>query len=123
MQTTHIQIQPGAIATFDAEPTPAEIETLRDVAEWFASPIETFLIVNSLDIPPAVRARVRECMVKGAYRTAVNLVPDFLRDAFRRIVNEAAYQARVKNQPFDPDAEYMPTTGKTDPRQSKNSRL
>lgn len=119
----HIQIQPGAIAAFDAEPTPAEIETLRDVAEWFASPIETFLAVNALDIPPAVRARVRECIVKGAYRTAVGLVPDFLQDAFRRIVNEIAYQRRNAGQYIDPDADYMPTAGKADPRQSKNSRL
>lgn len=99
------------------------LETFPEPELLMLSPVETFLTVNDLDIPPTVRARVRECIVKGAYRTAVELVPDFLQDAFRRIVNEAAYQRRNAGQYIDPDAEYMPTAGKADPRQSKNSRL
>lgn len=99
----HVEIQSGAIATFKGEPTPEAIEALRNVAEHFASPIETFLSVNSIDIQPAVRARVRECLVKGEVKAAIDLVPDFLQDAFRRMLNEAEYQRRVKGQVFKSD--------------------
>lgn len=98
---THVQIKPGAIATFEGEPTPEAIETLRDVVEHFTSPIETFLSVNGIDIPHTARARIRECLLKGATQAAIDLVPDFLQDAFRRILSEVAYQKRVKDQIFE----------------------
>lgn len=65
------------------------------------TPIETFLSVNGIDIPHTARARIRECLLKGATQAAIDLVPDFLQDAFRRILSEVAYQKRVKDQIFE----------------------
>lgn len=89
--------------------------------------IETFLTVNALDLPERSRAKLRESAVKAIQDDKAPICtthcPEHLRDAFRRIVIEAAYQTRVKGQRFDANLDYMPTGGKTDPRQSKNSRL
>lgn len=84
--------------------------------------IETFLTVNAAEIGPKTRARIRECVAKGATRTATELVPDYLQDAFRGII-EQMYRERVAGQKVNPKAEVMPTPGKPDSRMSKNSRL
>lgn len=87
-----------------------------------ANAIDTFLSVNAADIRPATCARIRECVAKGATRTATELVPDYLQDAFRGIL-EAMYRERVAGQKFNAKAEVMPTPGKPDSKQSKNCRL
>lgn len=87
--------------------------------------LETFFEVNALDIDPADRAKMREAAAKAMSGATLNdkHCPPHLRDAFRQIVTEAAYRARVKNQPFNPNADVMPVAGKPDSRMSKNSRL
>ena len=84
--------------------------------------IDTFLFVNAADIPPKTRARIRECVAKGATRTATELVPDFMQDAFRGII-EQMYRERVAGQKVNPKEDVMHATGKPDSRQSKNCRL
>lgn len=74
------------------------------------SHIETFLTVNADEIPPDNRAKIRECVAKGANPN--RFCPPHLRDALRRIITEAQYQARSKGKMFNPKGEYMPTGGK-----------
>lgn len=106
----HIEIKPGAIATFETNPSSEAIKTLCDVVDFFAQdPIETFLTVNADEIPPANRAKIRECVAKGANPN--RFCPPHLRDALRRIITEAQYQARSKGKMFNPKGEYMPTGG------------
>lgn len=88
--------------------------------------IETFLQVNSIDIPdPETRAKMREAAAKAISGAELNdrHCPPHLRDAFRRIVHEAAYIERVKGQKVNPKEEVMPTQGKADSRMSRNCRL
>lgn len=87
-----------------------------------ANTIETFLTINAAEIRPATSARIRECVAKGATRTATELIPDYLQDAFRGIL-EQMYRERVAGQKVNPKEDVMPATGKPDSRQSKNCRL
>lgn len=84
--------------------------------------IDTFLSVNAAEIGPNARARIRECVAKGATRMATELIPDYLQDAFRGIL-EAMYRERVAGQKVNPKAEVMPTPGKPDSRMAKHCRL
>ncbi len=87
--------------------------------------IETFLEVNSMDITHDARAKMREAACKAIQGAELNAYhcPDHLRDAFRRIVTEAAYIERVKGEKFNPKAEVMPAGGKPDSRMSRECRL
>ncbi len=108
----HIEIQPGAIATFESTPTPEALDTLRDVVAYFSDPIETFLSVNAGEIPASDRAALREVAAKAIRdeKTPIDTrrCPAHLREAFRRLVVAAAYKARNKGQFVNPKIEYLP---------------
>lgn len=74
--------------------------------------IETFLTVNHSDIPPEDRAKLREAAAKAILDENAPIdtshCPAHLRDAFRRLVVQAAYQARVKGEFFDAKRECLP---------------
>lgn len=65
--------------------------------------IETFLLVNALEITEPYRAKIREAAAKAISGEPVRLnhCPEHLRDALRRIIIEAAYQGRVRGQKFN----------------------
>jgi hypothetical protein len=75
--------------------------------------IETFLEVNSLDITHDERQGMEEAACKAMSGAELDVCPcpPHLRDAFRRIVTEAAYKVRVKGEKFNPKAEVMPKAG------------
>lgn len=89
--------------------------------------IEKFLSKNSGEIPPADRAALREVAAKVILGESDELnlsrCQAHLRDEFRRLVVEAAYQHRTKGCLFNPDAEYMPTAGVARYSQIKPVRL
>jgi len=87
--------------------------------------IETFLEANAPDIKPADRAKMREAACKAIQGAGLNVscCPAHLRDAFRMIVTEAAYKARVKGEKFNPKAETMPTAGVPYRNQSRKCNL
>lgn len=65
--------------------------------------IETFLLVNALEITEPYRAKIREAAAKAISGEPIRLnhCPEHLRDALRRIITEAAYQSRVRGQRFN----------------------
>lgn len=67
--------------------------------------IETFLLVNALEITEPYRAKIREAAAKAINGEPIRLnhCPKHLRDALRRIIIEAAYQSRVRGQKFNVD--------------------
>ena len=67
--------------------------------------IETFLLVNALEITEPYRAKIREAAAKAIAGEPIRLnhCPEYLRDALRRIIIEAAYQSRVRGQKFNVD--------------------
>ena len=80
--------------------------------------LETFLTVNSHDIPAADRAILRAVAIKAINGEALDLraCPDHLADAFRRLVREAAYQFKCrqlqgKARYYDPKESAMLTGG------------
>jgi len=77
--------------------------------------IETFLKVNQADIPPNARAKARQsaalAILSDDAGIDTGMIPEHLRDAFRRLVIQAAYWKRSQGKRFDPDADYMPTQG------------
>lgn len=77
--------------------------------------IETFLKVNKADIPPKARAKARQSAARAILSDDAGIdttmIPEHLRDAFRRIVIQAAYWKRSQGKRFDPDADYMPAQG------------
>jgi len=87
--------------------------------------IETFLEVNSMEIEPEARAKMREaaCKAMSGAELNVSCCPAHLRDAFRMVVTEAAYKARVKGEKFNPKAETMPTAGVPYRNQSRKCNL
>lgn len=84
--------------------------------------LETFLTVNAADIPPRFRATIHQYILQGRTRAATELIPDYLQDAFRGIL-EQMYRERVAGQKVNPKAEVMPTPGKPDSRMAKHCRL
>lgn len=64
--------------------------------------IETFLLVNALEITEPYRAKIREAAAKAIAGEPIRLnhCPEHLREALRRIIIEAAYQSRVRGQKF-----------------------
>lgn len=77
--------------------------------------IETFLKVNQADIPPKARAKARQSAARAILSDGAgidtSMIPGHLRDAFRRLVIQAAYWKRSQGKRFDPDADYMPVQG------------
>lgn len=65
--------------------------------------IETFLLVNALEITEPYRAKIREAAAKAISGEPIRLnhCPEHLRDALRRIIIESAYQSRVRGQRFN----------------------
>lgn len=113
----HIEIQPGAIATFESGPTPEALETLRNVAAHFSDPIETFLHIYRQEIQPAERAKIRDMAAHAIQdeRYGINLAvcPEHLRDVLLRLIRQEAYKYRCRqaNAMFCADGEYMPAQG------------
>ncbi len=87
--------------------------------------IETFLTVNSLDITHDERQRMEEaaCKAIGGATLDVRPCPPHLRDAFRRIVTEAAYIERVKGEKVNPKDEAMLAGGVPYRTQSRKCNL
>lgn len=70
-------------------------------------PIEIFLTVNAQEIKEPYRSKLREAAAT-AIQTDKSLIclnhcPAHLRDAFRRIIIEAAYKVRVRGKIFQSD--------------------
>ena len=115
MNHTRIEIAPGAIATFQGNPTTEATEILQKVFEHFTSPLETFLHVNASELGPdarqdvnaAIAALVRDYLAP----IRLNACPEHLQDALRRLVTQAAYEVRNAGKKVDPRGEYMPMQG------------
>mgnify|MGYP001157860919 CR=1 FL=1 len=80
--------------------------------------IEKFLNAQGLE-PETLTAAMeaaRQC-IAGETAGPVNsdMLPDDLKDPFRRLVATARYQARAIGVDFNPNLEYMPTQGRAIP--------
>lgn len=66
--------------------------------------IETFLLVNSREIPAQSRAKLREAAAKSILDEKAPIAdahcPPHIRDVFRRLVIEAAYRHRNAGEKF-----------------------
>jgi len=66
--------------------------------------IETFLMVNASEIPSRDRVKLRETAAKAItddkQPVSLNRCPEHLREAFRRLIIEAAYKYRSAGQKF-----------------------
>lgn len=80
--------------------------------------IEKFLNAQGL-APEALTAALeaaRQCIAgETAGPVTTDMLPDDIRDPFRRLVATARYQARVIGEKFNPNREYMPTQGRAIP--------
>ena len=133
MNHTHIEIEPGAIATFRGKPTVEETETLQKVHEHFYAAaqfdaLEKFLSDNHKDIQPTERAKIREMAAKAIVdekrMVDLRVCPEHLRDQLRRLISEAAYQHRCRaNKEKFKVGNYMPIQGTTAKNLVKNCKL
>jgi len=113
----HIEVQPGAIATFESEPTPEALETLRNVVAHFSDPIDKFLHDYRQDIQPAERAKIRDMAAHAIQDEKFGInpaaCPEHLRDVLLRLIRQEAYKYRCRQAGamFCADGEYMPAQG------------
>lgn len=66
------------------------------------------------DLPADARAAARSSAVhaiQSGEKPDLSMIPEWMKADFFRLVNEAAYRRRSKDQPFNPDIDYMPTQG------------
>lgn len=79
------------------------------------APLDTFLHVNADELGPDARQEI-DAAIAALVRDylapiRLNACPEYLQDALRRLVTQAAYEVRNAGKKVDPRAEYMETQG------------
>ena len=100
MTHIHIEITPGAIATFASEPTMEETNAIKKVVEHFKSvhPVDDFLDRHSDEIAQPYRSWIRDSSAKAIQGAVINMnhCPGHLRSELLDIIITEAEQRRKR---------------------------